>query len=320
MRIVLIGPGAVGGVVGGRLFQFGHDVVLVARGAHREAIAERGLTVEWPEGSVTLPIPVVGSPAELTFGPDDVVIVAVKSQDTAGVIDAAGRRRPAVDADRVPAERRGQRGRLPAPLRQRPRRHRDGADVAPRAGRRARLHPRGRRDPRRRALARWCRRRHRGRGGGVPIGRASSRSPAPTSRGGSTPSCCSTSATRSTPCARATRTSGRCPSSPTRRGRRCCRRPGSTTSPTPRTRPAAATSCGSSRSTIRPGRARRRGRAWPAACPSRSITSPARSSCSAGCTASRRPVNTMLQQATHDAVANRTPPGTIPAATLLARL
>lgn len=88
MRFVLIGPGAVGGVVGGRMFQHGHDVVLVARGAHREAIAERGLTVEWPEGSVTLPVPVVASPADLTYGPDDVVIVAVKSQDTAGVLDA----------------------------------------------------------------------------------------------------------------------------------------------------------------------------------------------------------------------------------------
>jgi 2-dehydropantoate 2-reductase len=88
VRVVLIGPGAVGGVVGGRMFQHGHDVVLVARGAHREAIAERGLTVEWPEGSVTLPVPVVGSPADLTYGPDDVVIVAVKSQDTPGVLDA----------------------------------------------------------------------------------------------------------------------------------------------------------------------------------------------------------------------------------------
>jgi 2-dehydropantoate 2-reductase len=100
VRIVLIGPGAVGGVVGGRLFQHGHDVVLVARGAHRQAIAERGLTVEWPEGSVTLPIPVVGAPAALTFGADDVVVVAVKSQDTAGVAhalaDAAGPDTPIV--------------------------------------------------------------------------------------------------------------------------------------------------------------------------------------------------------------------------------
>ena len=88
MRFVLIGPGAVGGVVGGRMAEHGHDVVLVARGAHRDAIAARGLTVEWPEGSVTLPIPVVGSPADLSFGLDDVVIVAVKSQDTAGVVES----------------------------------------------------------------------------------------------------------------------------------------------------------------------------------------------------------------------------------------
>ena len=88
MRIVLIGPGAVGGVVGGRLFQFGTDVVLVARGAHHDAIAARELTVEWPEGSVTLPVPVIGQASELTFVDGDVVIVAVKSQDTGGVLDA----------------------------------------------------------------------------------------------------------------------------------------------------------------------------------------------------------------------------------------
>ena len=31
---IVYGAGAVGGVVGGRMFQHGHDVVLVARGAH----------------------------------------------------------------------------------------------------------------------------------------------------------------------------------------------------------------------------------------------------------------------------------------------
>jgi 2-dehydropantoate 2-reductase len=88
VRFILYGAGAVGGVVGGRMFQHGHDVVLVARGAHRQAIADKGLTVEWPEGSVTLPVPVVGHASELTFGDGDVVIVAVKSQDTASVLDA----------------------------------------------------------------------------------------------------------------------------------------------------------------------------------------------------------------------------------------
>ena len=88
MRFVVYGAGAVGGVVGGRMFQHGHDVVLVARGEHRRAIAAIGLTVEWPEGSVTLPVPVVGHASELSFDDDDVVLVAVKSQDTAGVVDA----------------------------------------------------------------------------------------------------------------------------------------------------------------------------------------------------------------------------------------
>ena len=88
LRFVVYGAGAVGGVVGGRLFQHGHDVVLVARGDHGRAIAERGLTVEWPEGSITLPVPVVDHPCELTFGPDDIVVVGVKSQDTAGVVEA----------------------------------------------------------------------------------------------------------------------------------------------------------------------------------------------------------------------------------------
>ena len=88
MRFVVYGAGAVGGVVGGRLSQHGHDVVLIARGEHRRVIAQRGLTVEWPEGSATLPIPVVDHPSALRFAPDDVVLVAVKSQDTGGVVDA----------------------------------------------------------------------------------------------------------------------------------------------------------------------------------------------------------------------------------------
>jgi 2-dehydropantoate 2-reductase len=88
MRFIVYGAGAVGGVVGGRMFQHGHDVALVARGEHRRAIAANGLTVQWPEGSVTLPVPVVEHASELTFDDGDVVIIAVKTQDTEGVLDA----------------------------------------------------------------------------------------------------------------------------------------------------------------------------------------------------------------------------------------
>ena len=46
------------------------------------------MTVEWPGGSATLPVPVVGHASELAFSDRDVVIIAVKSQDTEGVLDA----------------------------------------------------------------------------------------------------------------------------------------------------------------------------------------------------------------------------------------
>jgi len=82
VRFVVLGAGAVGGVVGGRLFQYGQDVVLLAQGAHAKAIAAEGLTLASATGVVTLPIPVAEGPSEVAWGPDDVVLMAVKSQDT----------------------------------------------------------------------------------------------------------------------------------------------------------------------------------------------------------------------------------------------
>jgi 2-dehydropantoate 2-reductase len=88
MRAIVYGAGAVGGVIGARLHQAGHDVVLVARGAHHDAIRDRGLRLEWPDGAETLAIPVVDHPARIEFGPDDVVLLAVKSQDTVACAEA----------------------------------------------------------------------------------------------------------------------------------------------------------------------------------------------------------------------------------------
>ncbi|HTX11843.1 MAG TPA: 2-dehydropantoate 2-reductase [Solirubrobacteraceae bacterium] len=88
MRFVIIGAGAIGGVVGARLHQSGHDVALIARGSHYEAIRERGLTLETPTEKVVLEIPAAGSPAGLDWNGDEVVMLAVKSQDTAGALTA----------------------------------------------------------------------------------------------------------------------------------------------------------------------------------------------------------------------------------------
>lgn len=87
MRFVVVGAGGVGGVVGGRLAQHGHDVVLVARGDHRAAIVAEGLLVRSPDDEVRVRVPVAGHPSELELGDDDVVLLAVKGQDTAAALD-----------------------------------------------------------------------------------------------------------------------------------------------------------------------------------------------------------------------------------------
>jgi len=86
MRFVVVGAGAVGGVVGGRLFQYGHDVVLVARGDHAKAIASDGLTLASATGALNLPVPVADQVDKVSWHGDEVAILAVKSQDTEGAL------------------------------------------------------------------------------------------------------------------------------------------------------------------------------------------------------------------------------------------
>ncbi len=86
MRFIIYGAGAIGGVIGARLFQHGHEVVLIARGAHLDALRESGLVLESPEERVVLDVPVAGSPDELALGDDDVVLLAMKTQHTEGAL------------------------------------------------------------------------------------------------------------------------------------------------------------------------------------------------------------------------------------------
>ena len=81
MRYIVIGAGAIGGTIGGRLAASGHEVVLVARGAHLDALRAKGLTLATPDGTSTLDIPAVAGPAELSLREDDVLMLATKTQD-----------------------------------------------------------------------------------------------------------------------------------------------------------------------------------------------------------------------------------------------
>ena len=81
MRIAAMAAGAVGGYFGARLAAAGHDVFFIARGAHRDAIAKSGLTIESLLGDLHLPKPnVTDDPAKV--GPVDIVLFAVKLWDT----------------------------------------------------------------------------------------------------------------------------------------------------------------------------------------------------------------------------------------------
>jgi 2-dehydropantoate 2-reductase len=87
VRYIIIGAGAVGGTIGGYLFQGGHDVVLVARGPHLDALRAHGLKLSAPDGTSTLAIPAVGGPGELELRDGDVLVVATKTQDATAVYD-----------------------------------------------------------------------------------------------------------------------------------------------------------------------------------------------------------------------------------------
>jgi len=91
MRYIIIGAGAVGGAVGGRLAGAGQEVVLVARGAHHAALRDGGLRLRVPDGEFTHRLPVVDGPAGLgALRADDVLVLAVKTQDTEGALNVWG--------------------------------------------------------------------------------------------------------------------------------------------------------------------------------------------------------------------------------------
>jgi 2-dehydropantoate 2-reductase len=89
MRYIIYGAGAVGCLIGGKLFMNGSDVVLIGRGAHLEAVRRDGLKLKHPnpDATETLPVTAVAHPSEVGFREGDVVLLTVKSQDTVAALD-----------------------------------------------------------------------------------------------------------------------------------------------------------------------------------------------------------------------------------------
>lgn len=94
-RYVVLGAGAIGGAVGGLLFRSGVEVLLLARGAHLEALASSGLVLAAPTDSSCLPIPACEA-RDYVPADGDVLLSCTKSQDTASALAAIDIRERAV--------------------------------------------------------------------------------------------------------------------------------------------------------------------------------------------------------------------------------
>ncbi|MGH2583907.1 MAG: ketopantoate reductase family protein, partial [Dehalococcoidia bacterium] len=79
MHFAILGSGAVGGYYGAKLAQAGQRVTFLARGAHLQAMRERGLSIRSPLGDFTVRAPAEQDPSAV--GAVDVVIYAVKTYD-----------------------------------------------------------------------------------------------------------------------------------------------------------------------------------------------------------------------------------------------
>jgi thiosulfate/3-mercaptopyruvate sulfurtransferase len=103
-RYVIVGAGGVGVTAAAELQRAGREVVLVARGAQLEFLRTGKMRYSRPDGARYLELPAVGDPAEVDLTPDDVLVLATKTQDVeAAVADWAWRPVAHPDGTRRPA-------------------------------------------------------------------------------------------------------------------------------------------------------------------------------------------------------------------------
>lgn len=94
MKLCIFGAGAIGGYLAVELALAGHEVSAIARGAHLQAIRDKGLTLRIEGEERTARIPASDDPGD--FGPQDYVICALKAHQAAKNADTF---RPLLGAD-----------------------------------------------------------------------------------------------------------------------------------------------------------------------------------------------------------------------------
>jgi len=87
MRVLVFGAGAIGSAVGGFLARAGHEIRLVGRAAHMEAIQSGGLRISGIWGEHHVDTLKTATSLEAFSGESfDVAVIAVKSYDTAAAV------------------------------------------------------------------------------------------------------------------------------------------------------------------------------------------------------------------------------------------
>ncbi|HTO79311.1 MAG TPA: 2-dehydropantoate 2-reductase [Methylocystis sp.] len=84
MRICVVGAGAIGGLLAAKLARAGEEVCVVARGAQLAAIHRQGLTLI--DGGETFTANLPASERIADFGPQDLMVLAVKAHQLASVV------------------------------------------------------------------------------------------------------------------------------------------------------------------------------------------------------------------------------------------
>jgi 2-dehydropantoate 2-reductase len=98
MRVAIVGAGSIGAVIGARLASAGHEVVLVARGAHLDAIRRDGLKLVDHVGSAGGVYRLAASADPADFKAQDLVVIGLKAHAIAAMLPRIA---PLVGSDTV---------------------------------------------------------------------------------------------------------------------------------------------------------------------------------------------------------------------------
>ena len=86
MKVTILGAGAMGCLIGGRMVAAGHHVSFVARGAQLQALQQNGLTLESPAEHWHGTVHATDDPASL--GQQDAVMLTCKANQLEGIVQA----------------------------------------------------------------------------------------------------------------------------------------------------------------------------------------------------------------------------------------